>query len=354
MLSRSSPTQIVIRLSALLRPLFYATLFSTVAVANAAVTAPLVAQEPATVTPATVPVTTPVAAEPTAPQEHAAAKSENVDYITPHITDAHHIEWPSFSAPYVREIELPRIAPIHIGGYELDISPTKHVVFMALAAFLAIITLVGAALSSNAGHKMIGRPKGFAAAIEALALNLRNEVILPNVGEHGEKFVPFALTLFFFILFCNLLGLIPYGSTPTGNISVTFMLAIVTFLVVEITGILTLKGGYLGTLFYWNKDLPMGVRIPMLVLMTPIEMLGKLIKPAALAIRLFANMTAGHILLLAIIGLIFTFGSWAIAGGPVLLAVAISVLELFVSFLQAFIFTLLASVFIGQMRVSHH
>lgn len=324
------------RLSAILRPLFYTTLLIGTVAGSTVGATPLQAQEPAA-------------------QEHAApAKSENIDFITPHITDSHHIAIPSFSAPFEREIPLPRFAPVHIGGYEVDLSPTKHVVFMGLAALLAMIVLVGAANSSTAGHKMIGRPKGFAAAIEALALTLRNEVILPNVGEHGEKFVPFTLTLFFFILFCNLLGLIPYGATPTGNISVTAVLAIVTFLVVEITGILTLKGAYVSTFVYWNKDLPIGVRIPMLFLMTPIELVGKIIKPVALAIRLFANMTAGHIVLLAIIGLIFTFGSWFIAGGPVLIAVAISVLELFVSFLQAFIFTLLASVFIGQMRVSHH
>ena len=334
------------RLSAILRPLCYATLLSGILAAGAVVPTNLAAQEP--VVPATaIPVTR-------AQEQAAAAQSENVDFITPHITDSHHIAIPSFSAPFEREIELPRIAPIHIAGYEIDISPTKHVVFMGLAALLAMIVLVGAANSSTAGHKMIGRPKGFTAAIEALALTLRNEVILPNVGEHGEKFVPFTLTLFFFILFCNLLGLIPYGATPTGNISVTAVLAIITFLVVEITGILTLKGGYISTIVYWNKELPIGVRIPMLFLMTPIELVGKIIKPIALAIRLFANMTAGHIVLLAIIGLIFTFGSWFIAGGPVLIAVAISVLELFVSFLQAFIFTLLASVFIGQMRVSHH
>lgn len=313
---------------------------------GAVVTSKLVAQEPAV--PATAIPVTPA-------QEHAAAgKSENVDFITPHITDSHHIAVPSFSAPFEREIPLPHWAPVHIGGYEVDLSPTKHVVFMALAALLAMIVLVGAASSSTAGHKMIGRPKGFAAAVEALALTLRNEVILPNVGDHGEKFVPFALTLFFFILFCNLLGLIPYGATPTGNISVTAVLAIITFLVVELTGIFTLKGAYVSTFIYWNKDLPLGVRIPMLFLMSPIELVGKIIKPIALAIRLFANMTAGHIVLLAIIGLIFTFSSWLIAGGPVIIAVAISMLELFVAFLQAFIFTLLASVFIGQMRVSHH
>ncbi|MEP6833542.1 MAG: F0F1 ATP synthase subunit A [Gemmatimonas sp.] len=340
----------MIRLSALRRPLFYAALFVGVIVASAAAATPLAAQDPATVAPATVtPATAPAAIETAPAQEQPAAKAKVVDFITPHITDSHFLE-----LPWVGEVALPRFAPFEVGPLVVDMSITKHVVFMMLAALLAMITLIGAAMSSTAGHKMIGRPKGFAAAIEALALNLRNEVILPNVGEHGEKYVPFTLTLFFFILFCNLLGLIPYGSTPTGNISVTLLLAILTFLVVEITGILTLKGGYLGTIIYWNKDLPMAVRIPMAVLMTPIELLGKLTKPFALTIRLFANMTAGHIVLLAIIGLIFTFGSYWIAAGPVIMAVAISVLELFVAFLQAFIFTLLASVFIGQMRVSHH
>ena len=287
-----------------------------------------------------------------------AGKTEHVkapeDYITPHITDAHSLEVPMLSAPFHREVQLPRWKPIEVGGVAVDMSPTKHVVFMLAAAFFCIVLLVGAAMSSRAGHRMQGRPKGLGAAIEAFALLLRNEVILPNVGAHGEKFVPFGLTLFFFILFCNLLGLIPFGSTATGNISVTATLAIVTFIVVELTGIRAQGIGYLGTLFYWNKELPMAVRIPMFFIMSPVEMLGKLTKPFALTIRLFANMTAGHIVLLAIIGLIFTFGSYWIAIAPIVMAVAISGLELFVSFLQAFIFTLLASVFIGQIRESAH
>lgn len=278
----------------------------------------------------------------------------DADYITPHITDSHHLEVPYWKAPFYTEVELPHWQPIVIGGIAIDMSPTKHVVFLLLAATLATIMLVGAARSSTAGHKMNGRPKGFGAAIEALALNLRNEVILPNVGAHGEKFVPFALTLFFFILFCNLLGLFPFGSTATGNISVTLTLALITSVVVEITGMRAQGIGYLGTIFYWNKDLSLPVRIPMFLLMSPIEFAGKLIKPAALAIRLFANMTAGHIVLLALIGLIFSFGSYWIAAAPVAVAAAISVLELFVSFLQAFIFTLLASVFIGQIREAQH
>jgi F-type H+-transporting ATPase subunit a len=187
-----------------------------------------------------------------------------------------------------------------------------------------------------------------------MALYLRNEVVLPNVGHHGEGFVPFALTLFFFILCCNLLGMIPYGSTATGNISVTATLAIITAIVVEVAGIRANGLGYLNTIFYWNKDLPIVLRILMFPLMSLVEVVGKISKPVALTIRLFANMTAGHIVLLALIGLIFAFRSWALAGVPVALATAISVLELFVSFLQAYIFTLLACVFIGQMREAHH
>ncbi len=284
---------------------------------------------------------------------HAAAEGP-VDIITPHITDGSHLELPYWKPPFYTEVELPHWAPIMIGGIAFDLSPTKHVVFMLLAAVLASVLLLSAASASKQQHASKGRPSGFASGMEAMALYLRNEVVLPNVGHHGEGYVPFALTLFFFILCCNLLGMIPYGATATGNISVTATLAIITAIVVEFAGIRANGLGYLSTIFYWNKDLPIVMRVFMFVLLSPIEMVGKIAKPFALTIRLFANMTAGHIVLLALIGLIFAFQSWAMAGVPVLMATAISMLELFVSFLQAFIFTLLACVFIGQMREAHH
>lgn len=291
-------------------------------------------------------------------QEHAAATpgeaTTPVDFITPHITDSHHLEVPYWKPPFHTVIHLPEGWIVNIGGYALDLSPTKHVVFMILAAILVALMLVGAARASKKEHEKTGSPHGFAAGIEAMTLYLRNEVIMPNVGHGGQKYVPYLMTLFFFILFCNLLGLIPFGSTATGNISVTATLAIITFFVVEAAGIRTNGAGYLNTIFYWNKDLPIGMRVPMFLLMTPIEIVGKLTKPFALAIRLFANMTAGHIVVLAIIGLIFAFRSYYLAAAPILMATAIMMLELFVSFLQAFIFTLLASVFIGQIRESHH
>ena len=287
--------------------------------------------------------------------DEACGTHDPSDIITPHITDSHCLEVPGFPKFWEpREVALPRWAPIHIGSLALDMSPTKHVVMMLLAALLSCFILIGAARVHVRHTHSAGHPKGFAAGIESMVLYIRQEVALPNLGHHGERYAPFILSLFFFILFANLLGLIPYGSTATGNISVTATLAIITFVVVELAGIRAQGLGYLNTIFYWNKDLPMWMRIPMFFLMTPIEIVGKLTKPFALMIRLFANMTAGHIVVLALIGLIFAFKSYLIGTAPLFMAVAIMMLELFVAFLQAFIFALLSSVFIGLIREGAH
>jgi F-type H+-transporting ATPase subunit a len=297
-------------------------------------------------------------------QEPAPAAAEKpVDYITPHITDSYELEVPWFNSHFAKEVCLghhepsghcaPLWGPVNIAGKEVNLSPTKHVVFMLLSALVAIVILVGSAIAQRRQQQRAGHTKGFAGGIEAMVLYLRNEVVLPNVGPHGEHYVPFGLTLFFFILFMNLFGLIPYGATATGNIAVTATLALITLVVVEVSGIITQKAGYLGTIFYWNNDLPMFMRPIMFVVMTPVELISKLSKPFALAIRLFANMTAGHIVVLALIGLIFAFKSIA-SGAPLLMAVAIMALELFVALLQAYIFTLLSSVFIGLLREGGH
>jgi F-type H+-transporting ATPase subunit a len=286
----------------------------------------------------------------------ARAQAAEVDIITPHITDSHELEvpWPTWPTLH-KVIELPRWAPFTIPGthIEVDMSPTKHVVWMLIAAFTVAALLIFAANAQGHQTRTSGHSKGFAGGVEAMVLYIRNEVIIPNVGHHGNGFVPFLLTLFFFILFCNLWGIFPWGSTATSNVSVTVVLAVLTFFVVEVAGMRAQGAGYLSTIFYWNKDLPIYLRIPMFLLLSPLEFIGKLTKPFALTIRLFANMTAGHIVVLALIGMIFTFKSIA-SGAPFLMAVAINVLELFVAFLQAFIFTLLSSVFIGQIRVAHH
>lgn len=297
-----------------------------------------------------------VSAPARAVESETPAQSEKVDIITPHITDGDHMEIPWILPPFFKEIHLPKYEALqfHIGETVIDLSPTKHVYFLLIGATLLILVMTLVARAHARATAAGSVPKGGPNAIEAMILYIRNEVILPNVGHHGEGFVPYLLTVFFFILTLNLLGLVPYGSTATGNISVTATLAAITFITVEIAGIRANGWGYLSTIFYWNKDLPIVMRVIMFFVMSPVEMVGKISKPFALTIRLFANMTAGHIVLLAIIGLIFTFQSWLITGVPVLMATAISMLELFVSFLQAFIFTLLACVFIGQIREAHH
>jgi F-type H+-transporting ATPase subunit a len=286
----------------------------------------------------------------------SAEKGAQPDFITPHISDGSKIDVPSFSLKdnLTREIDLPKWAPIHLGPLTIDMSPTKHVVMIMIAGLLCMLTLVTAS-TAQARMAATGKPpKGFANAIEAMVLYIRNEVILPNVGHHGESFVPFCLTLFFFILFCNLLGLIPYGATATSNISVTATLAIVSFFVIEIAGIRALGWGYLKTIVYWPSDMPLGIKLPITFIMTPVEILGKFTKPIALSIRLFANMIAGHVVILALISIIFTFGLWTVAPFPVLAATGIMMLEIFVAFLQAFVFCLLVSVFIGQLREGAH
>jgi len=290
-----------------------------------------------------------------APATAAGQSAQPVDFITPHITDSDRLDYPCFRRGAVCELDLRTVFGEHwyLPGTHVDVRPTKHVVMLWIAALLAGLVLIIAARAHERHTHEAGRPKGFAAGIEAMVLYLRNEVAIPNLGHHGEKFVPFVLTLFFFILFANLLGLIPYGSTATGNISVTATLAIVTLMVIEVAGMRAQGLGYLNTIFYWNKDLSLPFRIIMFIVMTPVEIVGKLSKPFALAIRLFANMTAGHIVVLAFIGLIFTFG-YLVGLAPLIMAVGIMLLEIFVAFLQAFIFCLLASVFIGQIREAHH
>jgi F-type H+-transporting ATPase subunit a len=306
------------------------------------------AQEPTAVT----------AREAVAPTNQHEASSNQID-IAHHIGNAHELETP-FGV-----IHLPDNWKIRLGtdGHGepryLDLSPTRHMVYMLLSAVIVALIFILSA-RAVAGRQAQGRPpKGFSGAMEAMALWIRQEVVLPNVGHHGEGYAPFLLTVFFFILAMNLLGLLPWGATATSNISVTAALALMAFLVIEITGMLTLGfKGYMKTIFYLPPGLPGGIggsllKVLLLVVMTPIEIIGKLAKPFALAVRLFANMTSGHVLVLALIGLTFLFKSYFVGVGASVLATGVMLLEVFVAFLQAFVFTLLTAVFIGLMRAEH-
>ena len=238
--------------------------------------------------------------------------------------------------------------------FGLDVSPTKHVVFMLVAAALVFLTIWYAGRQVQRRHAQGRAPGGFGAGVEALVLFVRNDVAVANIGHGGERFAPYVLTLFFFILYCNLLGLFPWGATATGNLAVTGALALTAFLTIEISGLraLGLKG-YVKTIVFVPPGMKGLGAVLMALIMTPIEIIGKLVKPFALCLRLFANMTAGHFVVFALLGLIFLFGNWGVAAGSVAFVTFMMLLELLVAFLQAYIFALLTSVFIGMMQHAH-
>lgn len=257
------------------------------------------------------------------------------------------------------EIHLPRWPDIHIGSLVVNLSPTKHVYFLILAAVLVFLTMyiAGRQMKTQRAHE--STPRGFAGAVEAMVLFVRNDIAIANIGHDGAKFAPFIMTLFFFILYSNLLGLFPWGSSPTGNLAVTAALAILVFLTVEVSGMIKLgPKGYLRTIFPKIPGIEGVGGAVMSVALAPIEIISKLVKPFALAVRLFGNMTAGHFVILSLFGIIFLFGhlqgwNWAIGLITALLVLAIMMLELFVAFLQAYVFALLSSVFIGLMQHEH-
>lgn len=250
-------------------------------------------------------------------------------------------------------IQLPEAGSWMVGP--LDMTPTKYVVFLWLMGILTIALILPAGLAAKRCQATGECPRGGHNAIEAVILFFRDKVVMPNIGHGGERYVPFVITLFFFILIGNLLGLVPYGGAATANISVTIGLALMSFVVIEAAGMRALGPvGYLRTIVYWNNDLPIFMRVPMMLIMSPVELMGKFVKPIALAIRLMANMTAGKIVIYAIIGLIFVFGSLWVAAAPIIMVVVLTFLKIFVAFLQAYVFALLTSVFIGLITHSHH
>lgn len=226
-----------------------------------------------------------------------------------------------------------------------DLSITKSVFGMLLASFLMFWGFGSLAKSYKKGPI----PTGMGRVLEPLVIYVRDEIARPNIGEKKyRRYMGFLLTVFFFIWISNLLGLTPLGFNITGQIAVTVCLALFTFFIVQFTA----NKDYWGHIFWMP-----GVPVPMKIILAPIEILGMFTKPFSLLIRLFANMTAGHFVVMSLIALMITmkstFGPVASTGMSLALALFISVIELLVAFLQAFIFTMLSSLFIG-MAVEEH
>ena len=290
-----------------------------------------------------------------AADDHGAESSgpmpldELSDFASHHIGDATEIEF--FGGHW--SLEGLSMDPIQIGSLAIDMSPTRHVVVMVLVAVLMWAIFIPLALVLRKRRKEKA-PNGLANAIEAMVVYFRDDVVRSNIGHGADAFTPFILTIFFFVLGMNLIGLTPLGITPTANISVTAALAVISFVVIEVAGFRALgPAGYARTIFFLPPGLPGFMKLPMLAILSLVETLGKFAKPFALAIRLVANMTAGHTLILLLMGAIFVLQSYLVGIGAVAVASALMILELFVACLQAYIFAMLTSVFIGLIRHAH-
>jgi F-type H+-transporting ATPase subunit a len=228
------------------------------------------------------------------------------------------------------------------GKAVLDLSITKNVAMLFINAALLLFVFTSVAKGSKKNHGKA--PTGLQSFFEPIILFVRDEIVKPNIGHHYDRFMPYMLTLFFFILFGNLLGLLPGAGNLTGNIAVTMTLAVFTFLITNFNG----NKGYWGHIF-WTPGVPLPLRIVIL----PVEIIGIFTKPFSLMIRLFVAITAGHIVLLSLICLAFIFGSYAVGIGSSLIVLFINLIELLVAGIQAYVFTMFSSMYIGMAVADH-
>ena len=235
------------------------------------------------------------------------------------------------------------IAPLDKSLSYIDFSITKNVFFLFLNASLMLFVFLSVA-SKYRNKKTT--PKGIQSLFEPIIIFIRDDIVKPNIGEKYERYLPYMLTLFFFIFFGNVLGLFPAAANLTGNIAVTMVLALLTFLITNFSGNLN----YWKHIF-WTPNVPNVMRIIIL----PIEIIGVFTKPFSLMIRLFVAITAGHIVLLSFIGMTFIFGSYFVGVMSSLFAVALNIIELLVAGIQAYVFTMFSSVYIGlAVEEGHH
>jgi len=238
--------------------------------------------------------------------------------------------------------EHSHISLIGSDAYVLDISITKNVAMLLINAVLlmGIFLAVAKSAKANAGKA----PKGIQSFFEPIIIFVRDEIVKPNIGHQYGKFLPYMLTLFFFILFGNLLGLLPGAGNLTGNIAVTLTLAVLTFIITNVKGN---KG-------YWSHILwTPGVPLPLRIVILPVEIIGIFTKPFSLTVRLFVAVTAGHIVLLSLISLAFIFQSVTVGFVSSAIVLFINLIELLVAGIQAYVFTLFSSLYIGMAVADH-
>ncbi len=238
----------------------------------------------------------------------------------------------------------------------LDLSLTKNAASIILASLMLVLILLN--IASRYKKDPLRSMKGFGGAIEQLTMSVHNDIIKPSIPNDYKRFAPYLLTVFYFIFFNNLLGLVPIfpgGANVTGNIAVTLVLAMLTFIATN----------FFGSKAYWKEvvwpDVPIFLKTPVFPLMQFIEVIGILTKPFALMIRLFANILAGHMIILVLMGLIFMFATLmgiGAAAGVSVVSIAFGIfmflLEVLVAFIQAYVFTMLSAIFIGMARAEHH
>ncbi|MFP4543637.1 MAG: F0F1 ATP synthase subunit A [Bacteroidota bacterium] len=266
------------------------------------------------------------------------------------IDDGFHFYWNSEQVEATKEYTIDHGHVVRVEDHQppaLDLSVTNLVAFQWIA--IIILAFVFNKASKRYKKEPGTAPKGFQNMIESVIVYVRDQIVNPNISSHGaaQRLLPYFIALFFFILVMNLLGLIPGGHTATGALGTTFGLALTAFIVIQITAIREIGLGG------WFHHLLGGAPWWLFFIMIPIEIIGMFVKPFALTIRLFANMTAGHVILFALVGFIFYFQSLAISPAIVGFSVFILFLELLVAFIQAYIFTMLTAIFVG-LAVGEH
>lgn len=232
---------------------------------------------------------------------------------------------------------------VESGKKVFDVSITKNVamLFFNAALLLVVFYFVAKGYQQNKGKA----PRGIQSFFEPIILFVRDEIVKPNIGHHYDKFLPYLLTLFFFILFGNLLGLLPGAANLTGNIAVTMVLAVFTFIITNFSG----NKAYWSHIF-WTP----GVPLPLRAVLLPVEIIGIFTKPISLMVRLFVAITAGHIVILSLISLTFIFGSIYVGFGSAIIVLFINLIELLVAGIQAYVFTLFTSLYIGMAIADDH